>query len=175
MVRFGLRRKIGFVWYFFYLLLFQFGAQGAEAFEFLDCAAVLAFGLGLIAQEESPCVGLLVHLVEAFAESEVAVLAAGDLNVAIAGHLRVHGMYGVAAGVEGLVEAGGEEAGLQACGADEGHLAGGGALEGEEFLGVDGMVEIEEVATEVVDFIELFETDDGEEGAGEAVLAGVLS
>jgi hypothetical protein len=33
--------------------------QGFEPVEFLDCAAVDALGLGLIAQEQRPAVGLL--------------------------------------------------------------------------------------------------------------------
>ena len=36
---------------------------------------VLAFGLGLIAEEQGPGVGLLGGAVEAFAESEIAILA----------------------------------------------------------------------------------------------------
>src|ERR1017187_6294221 len=82
-------------------------------------------------------------------------------------------MHGFALGVEGFVEAGGEEAGFEAGGADEGQLAGGDALNGEEFLGVDGAVEIQGVLAELVDFVEVFEADDGEGVAGEAVFAGV--
>src|ERR1017187_8484496 len=82
-------------------------------------------------------------------------------------------MHGFALGVEGFVEAGGEEAGFEAGGADEGQLAGGDALDGEEFLGIDGAVEVERVLAELVDFVEVFEADDGEGVAGEAVLAGV--
>src|ERR1019366_4841033 len=67
----------------------------------------------------------------------------------------------------------GEEAGLDAGGADDGNLAGGDAFDGEEFLGVHGAVEIQGVLAELVDFVELFEADDGEGVAGEAVLAGV--
>jgi hypothetical protein len=67
-------------------------------------------------------------------------------------------------GVEGLVEAGGEEAGFEAGGAEDGLLGEGHAFEGEEFLGVDGVIGCDEV----------FETDDGEVGGGEAVFAGIL-
>jgi hypothetical protein len=48
------------------------------------------------------------------------------------------------------------------------------ALDGEEFLGVDGLVEVHQVIPEVGDLIEVFEADDGEGGSGEAVFAGVL-
>ena len=82
-------------------------------------------------------------------------------------------MDGFALGVEGFVETGGEEAGLQALGADEGHLADGHALKGEDFLGVDGEVQVEEVLPQVVGFIMVFEADDSGDGAGKAVFAGV--
>jgi hypothetical protein len=100
-------------------------------------------------------------------------LGAGDFDVAIAGELLVHGEGGVVVGVEGFVEAGGEEAGLEAGGAEDGLLGNGHALEGEEFLGVDGLVDGGEVAGEVGNFVEVFEADDGESGGGEAVLYGI--
>ena len=84
------------------------------------------------------------------------------------------GAKGVAVGVEGFVEAGGEEAGLEAGGAEHGLLGEGHALDGEEFLGVDGLVDGDEVGFEMGDFLEVFEADDGEGGGGEAVFAGVL-
>jgi hypothetical protein len=169
----------GFVWNFFhffhsfFFFFFELGAQGAETVEFLEGAAVLALGLGLVAQEQSPSVGLPGGAAEAFAEDEIAILDAGDFDVAIAGEFRGHQVDGFALGVEGLVEAGGEEAGLEAGGADDGHLAGGDAFDGEEFLGVDGAVEIQGVLAELVDFVEVFEADDGKGVAGEAVFAGV--
>ena len=163
----------GFVRDFFRFFLFELGAQGAETVEFLDGAAVLALGLGLVAQEQGPGVGLLGGAVEAFAENEIAILDAGDFDVAIAGEFGGHQVHGFAFGVESLVEARSEEAGFEAGGADEGHLAGGDALDGEEFLGVDGAVEIKSVLAELVDFVELFKADDGEGVAGEAMFAGV--
>src|ERR1017187_7552853 len=116
---------------------------------------------------------LLGGAVEAFAEDEIAILGAGDFDVAIAGEFRGHQMHGLALGVEGFVGAGGEWAGFEAGGADEGLLAGGDALDGEEFLGVDGAVEVERILAELVDFVEVFEANDGEGVAGEAVFAGV--
>jgi hypothetical protein len=111
---------------------------------------------------------------EAHAQQEVAVLRTGDFDIAIAGEFLVHEVWDVGGGFEGLIEAGGEEAGFQAGGAEDGLLGEGDALDGKEFLGVDGLVDGEEVLPEVVDFLEVFEADDGEGGGGEAVLAGVL-
>jgi hypothetical protein len=41
--------------------------QGFEPVELLDGAAVVAFGLGLIAQSQGPTVGLFHHALESFA------------------------------------------------------------------------------------------------------------
>src|SRR5580700_3091550 len=72
---------------------------------------------------------------------------------------------------EGRVEAGGEEAGLEAGGAQHGLLREGHSLEGEQLLGVDGLVDGGEVGFEVGDFVEVLKADDGEGGGGEAVRA----
>src|ERR1035441_7983565 len=153
---------------------FQFGAQGAEAFKFLDGAAIVALGLGLVAQEEEPGMGPLGEAVKAFGDVEIVFLAEGDFAAAQAGHLLVHGVDGMAVGPERLVEASGEEASFEAGGADEGQLAEGDAFDGPKFLGVGGMVEVEEVVAEVDDFVEVFQMGDGEVGAAEAVFAGIL-
>jgi hypothetical protein len=171
----GLRWGIGFVWYVCNFLGFQSGPQGAEAFEFLDGAAAVAFGLGLVAQEEGPGVRLPGEAVKALGDVEIVFLAEGDFTVAQAGHLLVHGVEGMAVGSESLVEASGEEAGFEAGGADEGHLVEGDAFDGPELLGVGGVVEVEEVVAEVDDFVEVFQMGDGEVGAAEAVFAGILS
>ena len=76
--------------------------------------------------------------------------------------------------VEGLVEAGGEEAGLEARGTEDGLLGEGEALDGEEFLGVDGLVDGDEVGSEMGDLLEVFEADDGEGRGSEAVFAAIL-
>jgi hypothetical protein len=81
----------------------------------------------------------------------------------------------LAVGSERLVEAGGEEAGFEAGSADEGQLAEGDPFDGPEFLGVDGVIEVGKVLAEVADFVNLFQTDDGEDGGSEAVLSRVLS
>src|SRR5580704_7432968 len=74
---------------------------------------------------------------------------------------------------ESRVEAGGEEAGLEAGGAQHGLLREGHSLEGEQLLGVDGLVDGSEVGFEMGDFIEVLKADDGEGGGGEAVRAGI--
>ena len=56
----------------------------------------------------------------------------------------------------------------------EKQLREGDAIDGEEFLGVDGLVEGFEVGFEVGDFVDIFDADDDEGRGGEAVFAGVL-
>jgi hypothetical protein len=77
--------------------------------------------------------------------------------------------------VEGFIEAAGEEAGFEAGTAEEGLLGEGDALDGEELLGIDGLVDGDQVGFEFGDGVELFEPDDGKVSGGETVLAGVLS
>jgi len=84
-----------------------------------------------------------------------------------------HGGDGGPVVVEGEIEAVGEEAGFEAGGAEDRLLREGHALEGEQFLGVDGLVDGGEVRFEMGDFVEVFEADDGEGGGCEAVKAGV--
>ena len=82
-------------------LRFVIRAAGFEAVEFFDCAAVEAFGLGLIAQEQRPAVGLAGYGLKAFGQGEVAVLGAGDFDVSIAGEVGAHGDEGPARVIEG--------------------------------------------------------------------------
>ena len=84
------------------------------------------------------------------------------------------GWKGLAVGVHGVIEAGGEEAGLEAGAAEERVLGDGDALDGEEFLGVGGAVTGHEIGAEIGDGLGVFETDDGEFDGGEAVPAGIL-
>jgi hypothetical protein len=63
---------------------------------------------------------------------------------------------------------------VEAFDAEEGLLGEGDALDGEEFLGVDGLVDGDGVFAEAGDLVEFLEADDGEGGGGESVLAGVL-
>jgi hypothetical protein len=81
----------------------------------------------------------------------------------------------MAIGIAGLVEGGGEKAGFEAAGTEEGLLGEGNAFQGEEFLRVDGLVDGNEVGLEAGDFVEFLEAHDGEGGGAEAVFAGVLS
>lgn len=53
-------------------------------------------------------------------------------------------------------------------------LSEGEAFEREGFLGVDGLVDGDEVGAEARDGFAFFDFDDGEVGAGEGVFAGVL-
>ena len=162
--------EIGFVRQVF---IRQLAAQGFEALEFLDCATVKAFGLSLVAEEEGPGVAVAGDTAEAFGEGVVAVLGAGDLEVA--DQVFGHGDDGVAGAVEGFVQAGGEEAGFQAGAAEQGMLGEGDTLDGEQFLGVDGPVDGDEVVLEAGYGFQVFEADDSVVGGGEGVAAGVLS
>src|SRR5712691_8687655 len=94
--------------------------QRLEPFEFLDRAPVVTFGLGLIAQEQGPAQRGFRHAVETLGEGVVAVLGARDLD--IRGELLGQREERTATGVEGLIEAGGEETGLETRGAEEGLL-----------------------------------------------------
>jgi len=126
--------------------------------------------LGLVAQEQRPGIALAGDAAEAFGEGVVAVLGAGDLQVA--DQIFRHGDDGVAGAVEGFVQAGGEEAGFEAGGAEQGMLGKGDALEGEQLLGVDGLVDVDQVVLEAGDGFQVFEADDGVIGGGEAMAAG---
>ena len=57
--------------------------EGFEALEFLEGAAVEAFGLGLVAEEEGPGVGGFGEAVKAIGQDEVAVLGPGDFVVVV--------------------------------------------------------------------------------------------
>jgi hypothetical protein len=161
---FGLGIEDGFVWCFL--------PQGLQSVELLHRPAVMPLRLGLIAQQQGPSVGFADAAPKSFAQQEVAVLRARDFD--IAGEVRVDRDHGSISEIEDFVEAGGKETGFQAGSAEEGLLGEGDALDGEEFLGVEGLVEGHEVVLEVGEFIEAFEADDGVTGGGESVFAGVL-
>jgi hypothetical protein len=147
-----------------------------QAFEILKGTAIFAFGQDFIAQEQRPRIGSFVagHTLEAIGEGVVAVLGFGDFDIAMAYEVLGHGDKELAGGIEGFVEATSEKAGFEAGDAEHGLLGQGNALDGEELLGVDGLVNADEIGAKVGDFLEVFEADDGEVGAGEAVLTGVL-
>jgi len=111
---------------------------------------------------------------EAFAEEEVAILGAGDFDVAIAGENFVHEAERSVGGVERFVEGGGEQAAFEAGGAEDGLLGEGGALEREKLLGVDGLVKSDQIFAETGDFVEIFEADHCKAGGGKTVFPGIL-
>jgi hypothetical protein len=134
----------------------------------------LALGLGLIAEENGPAVGLAGEAHETIGETVIAILGAGDFGGTFAGELFAHGGERAIVGVERFVDTGGEEAGFEAGGAEHGLLGESHAFEGEEFLRVDGLIDGDEIGFELLDLVEVFEADDGEVRGGEAVLEGVL-
>jgi hypothetical protein len=146
-----------------------------EAVKFFEGATVLALGLGLVAKEERPSVGLAGGAQEAFGEAVIAILCASYFDIAIAGKFFAHGCEGVVGGVESFVEAGGEEAGLQAGGAEYGLLGESHAFQSEDLLGVDGLIDGDQIGLEAIDFAGVFEANDGERGGGKAVLDSVAS
>jgi hypothetical protein len=107
--------------------------QSLEAVEILEGPAVFAFGQDSVAQEQGPGVGSLVagHALEAIGEGVVAVLGFGDFDIAMANEVLGHANKELAGGVEGFVEATGEEAGFEAGDAEHGLLGQGDALDGE--------------------------------------------
>jgi len=140
----------------------QLVAEGAEALEFLDGAAVKTLGLGLVAEKQRPTAGAMD-------------LTNEPIGQATGVDLRRSAFEGRGTqGADGFIHAGGEKAGFQGGAAQERLLGKSDALDGEEFLGVDGLVDGDEVGLEVGDGVEFFETDDGEIGGGEAMLTGVL-
>ena len=152
----GMRGENGFVRNFC-----EFGAKGFEAVEILDGAAVVAFGLGLVAEEEFPGLRMLGEVNEAFGQGEVLFLGARHLQAGIAdiGVQKVDGF-----GIAGMVEAGGEEAAFRAGGAEEVELGNGDAFDGIEFLAVGRLVDGDEVGAEFEDIVEAFEDRDREVG-----------
>jgi hypothetical protein len=113
--------------------------------------------------------------VEAIGEGIVAILGASDFDISIADKSRSHGGDGRSVVIEGHVQADGEDARSEA--GDTAHLllGDGHALDGEQLLRVDGLVEGDEVGSEIGNLVEVFELDDGEGGCCEAVSAGVLA
>jgi hypothetical protein len=136
----------------------------------------VALGRGLIAQQEGKTVVVADQAVEAIAQQVIEILGRGDFDIRC--EFLVHGEARLSVGVERFAEPVGEESGFEAGGAEDGLLGESDALQGEEFLGVDGAVGFDEVFAEVGDLIEVFEGPrghpDGEGGGGEAVFAGIL-
>src|SRR5207248_4330723 len=137
-----------------------------DGMECLDGAAVLALGLGLVAQKESPTIRVAIHAIEALSQGIDAVLLDGDvLVVGEDGVERDHGDYVVV--IEGDVEAGGEQTGLKAGGAENGEFAEGDPPDGEELLFGGGPIGVDGVGLEEVELVAVLDAEDGE-GGGEA-------
>ena len=100
-------------------------------------------------------------------------MSACDFDIAIAGEGRAHGVERSVVIVEGCLETSSEQAGLEPGGAEHGLLRESHLLEGEQLLGVDGLVDGDGVLLETGDLVKVFEPDDGEAGGGETVSAGV--
>jgi hypothetical protein len=128
--------------------------------------------LGLDAEENEDILGLAHEAAEAFPQDKVAVVFAEDVDVL--DHFEIHQTERAAVGIERLVEAGGVHAGFGAGTAVEGLLGEGETLDGPEFLGVDGLVAVDEVGAAIGDFRDIFEAEDGEVGGVEEVFARVL-
>ncbi len=119
-----------------------------------------------------PGFGLADEAFETDSEAEAAILGAGDLDVA--SEVVREEIGGEAIGGDGFIHGGGVEAGFEGGAAEERLLGEGDALDGEQLLGVNGLVGGDGVGAEIFEGIELFEADDGELGGGEAVLTGIL-
>jgi len=127
-------------------------ADGLEAVEFVDGAVVGVVGLGLAAEEAAK--DLVIQAEEVVAER---VVGRG---------------FAVGGGVGGL-EAG-EDGAFQAVAAEDGLLGAGDLIEDEEFLGVDGPVEVDEVFAQAGEFGGVLWGGGGIGVGVEAVAAGVL-
>lgn len=160
----GFGGRDGFVW--------QLAAECFEALELLDGTAVETLRLGLVTEEEGEGVGLAAEAVEAEAEPIGTMLFGGDWDAL--GEIGRSEDAGLGGAYHGSVEAVGEEAGFESGHAQHGLLGEDDALDGEEFLGVDGLVGGDGVRAEVGDDFGVFEGDDGEAIGVEGVLAGIL-
>jgi hypothetical protein len=115
--------------------------------------------LGLVAEEKFPGLGSGGEVEETLGEGEVLFLRAAHQEIGVA-----EGAVEEVEGLDlaGLVEAGGEESAFEAGGAEEVLLGDGDTPDGEEFLGIHGLVEGEEVGAEFDDIFETLKDGDGE-------------
>ena len=140
--------------------------EGSEAFELLDGATVHALGLGLIAEEKSERGRGFEEALEAFGKEVVAILGLED-SIIVVDEVGAEADQRPAVGGNALIEADGKQAAMQAFDAKESLLGKGDALDGEELLGVDGLVGGDGVFAKIGDLVDLFETHDGKGGGGE--------
>ena len=114
-------------------------AEFYEAFEVFNGSAVLAFGLGLITEEERPGGGVFAgHAREGVGSVLFDDLFGLDLQFFMQ---RDEGR--VVGERESPIECGGAEAGFEARDAEQVVLREGEAFEGEGFLRVDGLIDSE--------------------------------
>ncbi len=151
-------------------LVRQLRTQALQAKELFEGAAVIALGLDAITERKVHQVRLLCDAPEPFGEVEIPVLLAGNFDIA-ANHVRDHAGDWVVVGIDGIVQGGGEEAGIETGGAEDELLRDGHALEREHFLGVDRAIAGDEVGFEIADLVDVFEADDAEGRGGEGVRA----
>lgn len=157
----------GFVW--------NFVSPSSEAIEFFDGAAVKALGLGLVTEESLPDFRFVGEFAESLGDGEIAILGAGDLDVADADQFGAHGSDGtLVARVPGFVDGGGEEAGFETSGAEDLLLSESNSFDRDEFLGIHRIVKRHGIGFEAGHFVELFEPHDGEGMGAETVLDRVL-
>jgi hypothetical protein len=151
----------------------HFMAESFEAVEVLDGPAIFAFGLGPVAEHQANAVRFLCHPAEAFGDAVIAILLAGDFDIAIADHVRVHGDEGIVGSVQDVVEGAGEHAGVEAGAAEDQLLRHGDALDRDEFLSVDRFIAGDSVGLELFDFVEVFEAHNCEGRGAESVFDGI--
>ena len=165
------RFDVGFVRRFV-LLGRELVAKLAEAVEVFYGAAVEAFGLGLEAEESGGHSGLTIEDFEAVGEPKGAVLGGRDIDVVT--DLAAFEDVGIVGADHGGLQAIGEESGFEGVHAEQGVLGEGDALDGEAFLGVDGLVGGGGVGDEGGDVGGILDADDGEGFGVKGVLAGIL-
>jgi hypothetical protein len=151
----------------------EFRTELLQAVEILHGAAVEALGLGLVAEQEGESQGLArEHGAETAGEPVIVVLAYGELQAV--GEIGLAEDEGLAIAVQGLFEAVGEEAGFHEGDAKHTVLGQGDAFDGEHFLGVDGLIEVDGVGAEVGYGCGVFGADHGIIAGVEGEFAAVL-
>jgi hypothetical protein len=154
------------------ILFGEDAAKGADAVELFKGPAVEALGLGLVTKEELP-VRFAAELREAGGCPVIVILAGGDLKSV--SEFGVFEDSRVAGNLQRFLQAEGDEAAFDAVGTQQGVPGESEALDGEELLGVDGLVDGDQIGFEVGDGVDLFDADGGEARGIEEMLASVGS
>jgi hypothetical protein len=151
------------------ILLGEDAAEGSEPFKLLDGAAIEALSLDLVAEEQRPVVGIAIEAAEAEGQPIVAILVGGHRTLSKFGdaeYARVGGEF------EALLEGAGHQTGFKAVAAEERVLREGNPLDGEKFLGIDGLVDGDEIGAKVGDLMDVLGADRGEAFRVEAMGSG---